>query len=122
MSTNNAEGQQEKKSRSKKPLAAVLLAALLGLGAYGGAKLYNNEANAPKEQVTIAVNNETVTVNNQEQKLAEGQTWEKWFEEYFSKKDMDKTEVVVDLGYGEKEITNEITNALSKLKISTTSK
>jgi hypothetical protein len=123
MGKQDVNGQQaEKKSGGKKTFAAIVVAALLGLGAYGGMKYYNNETEANKEKVTIVVSAETVTVNDQEQKLAEGQTWKKWLEEYFAKKDMDKTEVVVDFGYGDSDLTAEIKGALSDLKITTTEK
>ena len=128
MGKQDVNGQQaEKKSggKAKKSLAAVLVAAVLGLGAYGGMTYYNNinnEAEESKEKVTIVVSAETVTVNNQEQKLAEGQTWKKWLEEYFAKKDMTKTEVVVDFGYGDSDLTQEIKSALADLKIATTEK
>jgi len=121
MSTNTT-GEQTtgKKSRSKKPLVAVLLAALLGLGAYGGAKYYNNEGEPAKEKVAITVNDKTVTIDDAEQKLAEGQTWKQLLEAYFAKKDKDKIEVVVDYGYGDSELTQEIKGALADLKITTT--
>ncbi|MBP5463227.1 MAG: hypothetical protein J6Y20_14050 [Lachnospiraceae bacterium] len=126
MGKNNGGEQQQKKSGGKKSLVAVLLVALLGLGAYGGAKLYDNqnEPEKPKEKVTItiSVSAETVKVDNQEQKLADGQTWKKWVEDYFAKKDMSNTEVVVDFGYGDNDIVTEIKSALADMKITTTEK
>lgn len=126
MGKNNGGEQQQKKSGGKKSLVAVLLVALLGLGAYGGSKLYNNqnEPEKPKEKVTItiSVSAETVKVDNQEQKLADGQTWKKWVEDYFAQKDMSNTEVVVDFGYGDNDIVTEIKSALADMKITTTEK
>ena len=126
MSLSGAQPKQQKKSGGKKSLVAVLLVALLGLGAYGGAKLYDNqnEPEKPKEKVTItiSVSAETVKVDNQEQKLADGQTWKKWVEDYFAKKDMSNTEVVVDFGYGDNDIVMGIKSALADMKITTTEK
>lgn len=135
MSKNTAEEQKaEKKGRGKKPLVALLLAALLGLGAYGGATLYNNESNknteneatktpeVVKDKITISVSGADVLVNDQKQALAEGQNWKQWLEEYFSKKDMAKTEVTVDYSYGDKDVSDAIKAALNELKISVTEK
>ena len=128
MSKKTVEGQNaEQKTRSKKPLVALLLAAILGLGAYGGAKYYDKQTNeasveseAPKEKVAISVSAKTVSVNGQEQKLADGQSWKKWLEEYFAKKDLSKTEVTVDYEYGDYDLVTEIKAALSELKINVT--
>lgn len=120
MSNTNEQVKEEKKSRSKKPLVALVLAALLGLGAYGGAKYYNNEGEPAKEKVTIRVSAETVTVNDQEQKLAENQNWKQWLESYFAKKDLAKTEVIVDYSFGDYDLVKEIKDALTDLKITST--
>ena len=115
MSNTNEQVKEEKKSKGKKPLIALVLAALLGLGAYGGAKYYNNEGEPAKEKVTIRVSAETVTVNDQEQKLAEDQ-----LESYFAKKDLAKTEVIVDYSFGDYDLVKEIKDALTDLKITST--
>lgn len=129
------EQKAEKKTRSKKPLVALLLAALLGLGAYGGTQLYNEsnkntetqtEKPTPteevKEKVTIRVFQTTVKINDQEKSLAEGQTWKDVFSEYFAGKDMSKIEVffINDDSYGDKDFTAEITKALNESKITFT--
>ena len=128
----NPEQETGKKSRSKKPLVAALLVAMLGLGAYGGMQYYNqNKDNTPevtqeavvnKEKVEIAVNGTDVQINGQKFELAEGQNWQKSLEEYFAKKEMDKTEVIVDFGYADQTVKEEITSALSALKINPTTK
>lgn len=127
---NGAERKDVKKKGSKKPLVALVIAAMLGLGAYGGAQYYNenikdanvSEQQKEKEKVTIQVNAEKVSVNGAEQALPEGKTWKVWLEEYFAKKDLANTEVTVDFAYGDSELVKEIKEALSALKITTTEK
>jgi hypothetical protein len=128
----NPEQETGKKSRSKKPLIAAFLVAMLGLGAYGGMQYYNKdndktpevtqEAVVNKEKVEITVNGTDVQINGQKFELAEGQSWQKSLEEFFAKKEMDKTEVIVDFGYADQTVKEEITSALSALKINPTTK
>lgn len=134
---NSPVGEQnaEKKTRSKKPLVALLLAALLGLGAYGGAQLYNennkdtnNDVNkvseAPKEKITIKVDTNNVSINDQKQTLPEKPALEdlrKVISEYFADKDMNKFDVVfVHDTYSDNFIVNDIKTVLNDLKISVT--
>ncbi|MBO4652447.1 MAG: hypothetical protein J5649_03925 [Lachnospiraceae bacterium] len=124
--------QEAKKRHSKKPLIAILAAALLGLGAYGGMEYYNSEKNKTpevtqeavvnKEKVEITVNGTDVQINGQKMQLAEGQNWQKYIAEYFAKKDLAKTEVIVDVGYADQTVKEEITSALSALNINPTMK
>lgn len=130
MSNNTVNEQNqtaEKKKRSKKPLAALVLCALLALGGYGANQVFNKDNDekvadrvADKEKITIAVVNETVKVNDKVETLAADQSWKAWLEDYFSKKDMSKTEVVVNYYYGNDDITKAIKDALSELKINAT--
>ena len=121
MSKPAQDQQTEKKGKSKKPLAAVvLLAALLGFGAYEGAKLYNNDSDeTPKETITIEVSADTVKINNEVQTPAEGKTWKTVLEEYFAKKDLAKSTVKVNYAYGDYDLVKEIKDALSALNITT---
>ena len=121
MSKPAQDQQTEKKGKSKKPLAAVvLLAALLGFGAYEGAKLYNNDSDeTPKETITIEVSADTVKINDEVQTPAEGKTWKTVLEEYFAKKDLGKTTVKVNYAYGDYDLVKEIKDALSALNITT---
>ncbi|MBO4685629.1 MAG: hypothetical protein J5628_03090 [Lachnospiraceae bacterium] len=121
MSKPAQDQQTEKKGKSKKPLAAVvLLAALLGFGAYEGAKLYNNDSDeTPKETITIEVAADTVKINDEVQKPAEGKTWKTVLEEYFAKKDLAKSTVKVNYAYGDYDLVKEIKDALSALNITT---
>ena len=121
MSKPAQDQQTEKKGKSKKPLAAaVLLAALLGFGAYEGAKLYNNDSDeTPKETITIEVSADTVKINDEVQKPAEGKTWKTVLEEYFAKKDLAKSTVKVNYAYGDYDLVKEIKDALSALNITT---
>ena len=128
MKDKNVNGNVAKKS-SKKPLVAVALVAVLALGGYGASQyLDKNEPNTTvestqeqeKEKVNIKVSAKSVTVNGQEQQLADGQSWKAWLEAYFAKKDMSKTEVVVDFDYGDYDLVKEIKDAMSELKINTT--
>ena len=119
MSKPAQDQQTEKKGKSKKPLAAVvLLAALLGFGAYEGAKLYNNDSDeTPKETITIEVSADTVKINDEVQTPAEGKTWKTVLEEYFAKKDLAKSTVKVNYAYGDYDLVKEIKDALSALNI-----
>lgn len=121
MSKPAQDQQTEKKGKSKKPLAAVvLLAALLGFGAYEGAKLYNNDSDeTPKETITIEVSADTVKINDEVQTPAEGKTWKTLLEEYFAKKDLAKSTVKVNYAYGDYDLVKEIKDALSALNITT---
>ena len=121
MSKPAQDQQTEKKGKSKKPLAAVvLLAALLGFGAYEGAKLYNNDSDeTPKETITIEVSADTVKINDEVQTPAEGKTWKTVLEEYFAKKDPAKSTVKVNYAYGDYDLVKEIKDALSALNITT---
>ena len=121
MSKPAQDQQTEKKGKSKKPLAAaVLLAALLGFGAYEGAKLYNNDSDdTPKETITIEVSADTVKINDEVQTPAEGKTWKTVLEEYFAKKDLAKSTVKVNYAYGDYDLVKEIKDALSALNITT---
>ena len=121
MSKPAQDQQTEKKGKSKKPLAAaLLLAALLGFGAYEGAKLYNNDSDeTPKETITIEVSADTVKINDEVQTPAEGKTWKTVLEEYFAKKDLAKSTVKVNYAYGDYDLVKEIKDALSALNITT---
>ena len=121
MSKPAQDQQTEKKGKSKKPLAAVvLLAALLGFGAYEGAKLYNNDSDeTPKETITIEVSADTVKINDEVQTPAEGKTWKTVLEEYFAKKDLAKSTVKVNYAYGDYDLVKEIKDALSALNVTT---
>ena len=121
MSKPAQDQQTEKKGKSKKPLAAVvLLAALLGFGAYEGAKLYNNDSDeTPKETITIEVSADTVKINDEVQTPAEGKTWKTVLEEYFAKKDLAKSTVKVNYAYGDYDLVKELKDALSALNITT---
>ena len=110
-------------------MAAIALVAVLALGGYGASQyLDKNEPNTTventqeqeKEKVNIKVSAKSVSVNGQEQQLADGQSWKAWLEAYFAKKDMSKTEVVVDFDYGDYDLVKEIKDAMSELKINTT--
>ena len=110
-----------KKARSKKPLVAVALAAILAVGAYGGAKLYDKEekkGEPAKEKVTIEVSGTDVTINNEVQKPAEGKTWKDLLQEYFANKDMKNTDVVFLQSLGDYTVSEDIKKALGDLKIS----
>ena len=98
----------------------MLLAALLGFGAYEGAKLYNNDSDeTPKETITIEVSADTVKINDEVQTPAEGKTWKTVLEEYFAKKDLAKSTVKVNYAYGDYDLVKEIKDALSALNITT---
>ena len=130
MKQENANEKKVEKKSSKKPLAAVAVIAALALGAFGANQYFNTnnddkpavveDESAKKEKVTIKVKEHKVYINDQEQTLAEGQDWKALLEAYFAKKDMAKTEVVVDYAVGDKVETDLIKKALTDLKINAT--
>lgn len=71
----------------------------------------------PKEKITISVIARSVLVNDEEEKLEENQTWEGWFDDFFSAKDLDKIDVYVDYAYGDADFVKDIQDVLDKLKI-----
>lgn len=125
---NQNEQQNVGKKSSKKPLVAILLAAVLALGGYGASQYLDNqekpsvqkEEETKKETVNIRVTGTSVFVNGQEQKLADGQAWKALLTDFFGKKDLSKTNVVVDFDKGDYDVVKEIKDVLTELKITST--